>query len=267
MLKRILNKITGNAPDWASQAIGRYPFLEPHENYHLQRVAHDLLKKTGGEVFAGPLAGMKLPLSSPLSNTPYHVIGCYEQEIHGILAEVICCPPPLIIDIGSAFGYYTVGLACKTKDTRIIGFEADKEAHWENARQLAELNEVTHRIEQKGFCDSRELEAAAQEGAFILCDCEGGEMNLLDPEIIPALSKCHILAEIHEFLVPRVAAHLVNRFGQTHKMTLHFEQTRNSAQYRILDGLSSSYKELSVKETRFSGNKLVSALFIEFKPV
>ncbi len=90
MLKKILNKLTGNSSDWASQAIGRYPFIEPHENYHLQRVAHDLLAKTGGVVFSGPLAGMKIPLNSPLANKPMHVIGCYEAEIHDVLADVIC---------------------------------------------------------------------------------------------------------------------------------------------------------------------------------
>jgi lipopolysaccharide biosynthesis glycosyltransferase len=33
-----------------------------------------------------------------------------------------------------------------------------------------------------------------------------------------------------------------------------------------VDGLSNSYKEISVKETRFSGKSLVSALFLEFQP-
>lgn len=33
-----------------------------------------------------------------------------------------------------------------------------------------------------------------------------------------------------------------------------------------MDGLSNSYKEISVKETRFSGKSLVSALFLEFQP-
>jgi hypothetical protein len=266
MLKKILQKLSGKPSDWAAQALSRYPFIEPHENYHLQRVSHDLLAKTGGEVFSGPLAGMKIPLNSPLSNSPMHVIGCYEAEIHDVVADIICCPPPLIIDIGSAFGYYTVGLAYKTADSRIIGFEADKEFHWENARQLAEINGVENRIEQRGFCDSKALEEIAVAGTFVLCDCEGGEMQLLDPDKIPALKKCHILCEVHEFLAPNVTAKLVRRFQKTHNIKMLFEQERKPEKYRILDGLSNSYKEIAIKETRFSGKRLVSALFMEFQP-
>ena len=267
MLRKIINKIIGNTPDWASQVLGRYPFLEPHENYHLQRVANDLLKKSGGEVFSGPLAGLKIPLTSPISDYPNHVIGCYEMEIHDILADVICCPPSLIIDIGSAFGYYTVGLACKTKDARIIAFEADKEAHWEKARQLAELNEVLHRIEQKGFCDAKALNEIIEENAFLICDCEGAEMQILDPDKIPLLSKCRILCEIHEFIIPKLTAVLVDRFRKTHKIRLHLEKSRNPSQYRILDGLSDDYKKLAVMETRFFEKKLVSGIFLEMNPL
>jgi hypothetical protein len=267
MLKKILNKLTGKPTDWASQAIVRYPFIDPSENYHLQRVAHDILKKSGGEVFTGPLAGMKIPLSSPLSYYPLLVVGCYEKEIHDALYEVIANPPHLMIDIGSAFGYYTVGLACKTSNTRFIAFEAEEKVHWEKARELAELNKVAHRIDQLGYCDFKSLEKVADEGAFILCDCEGGEMSLLDPEKVPNLSKCHILCEIHEFLAPGVTAKLVDRFSKTHKIKLISEQARNPKEYRILDNLSEAYKELAVKETRFHDKKIVSGLFMNLIPL
>jgi hypothetical protein len=263
----IINKILGKAPDWAAGAITRYPFIEPYEHYHLQRVAHDLLAKTGGVVFAGPLAGMKIPLDTPLADLPMYVLGCYEMEMHPVLSRVICSPPPLIIDIGSAFGYYTVGLACQTKNTRIIGFEADKEIHWDKARQLAELNEVSHRIDQRAYCDIQALTVAAEEGCFIICDCEGGEVELLDPGRIPALKRSEILCEVHEFYAPKATAILVDRFKTTHRVELLCEIPRNPEQYRILDSFSQSYKMLSVKERRHVDNKLTTLRYLHLAPI
>lgn len=266
MLKRILNKFTGRAPDWAAQAIGRYPHIEDHEHYHLKRVAHDILGKTGGEVFSGPLAGMKIPLDSPLSDLPMYVIGCYEQEIHPVLLDVICSPPPQIIDIGSAYGYYTVGLALQTAKTHLIGFEAAEASLWSKSAELAKLNGVHNRITQKGFCDVDALSAVAREGDFIICDCEGGELILLDPDKIPVLRECTMLCELHDFLAPGVTATLVERFNGTHRIKLILEQPRDPSQYRILDGLSEAYRSLAVKETRHLGQRLTPLKFLQLTP-
>jgi hypothetical protein len=267
MFKKILQKLTGKESDWAAGAIGRYPFLESNENWHLQRVAQDLLAKTGGVVFAGPLAGMKIPLDSPLADLPMYVLGCYEMEMHQVLTDVICSPPSLIIDIGSAFGYYTVGLACQTKESRIIGFEADKENHWEKARQLAELNEVAHRIEQRGYCDAQALSEVLKEGSFVICDCEGGEIELLDPERIPALKGSEILCEVHEFYAPKATAILIDRFKATHKPHLICELPRNSEQFRVLDSFSDSYKKISVAENRRMKKVFTPLRYLHLKPM
>jgi hypothetical protein len=262
----IINKILGKAPDWAADGIARYPFLEPHEHYHLQRVAHDLLAKTGGEVFAGPLAGMKIPLDSPLANLPMYVLGSYEQETHEVLSRVICAPPPKIIIIGSAFGYYTVGLACQTMHTKVIGFEAEEHPHWKKAAELATLNKVADRITQKGFCDTNELYAVCEDGDFVMCDCEGGEVTLLDPVKTPALKNCEILCEVHEFYAPHATAILVERFKVSHQLNLINEQPRNPARFRVLFGLSDSYQKLSVAETRHVNKKITPLRYLHMVP-
>jgi len=266
-LKALLKKLTNKPQDWASGALARYPFIEAHERYHLQRVAHDFLDKTGGEVFAGPLAGMKIPRETPLADLPMYVIGCYEQEIHPILCEVICSPPPRFIDIGSAYGYYTVGLALQTNGMEAIGFEAEERPHWEKARALAECNGLAGRITQRGFCDPDSLKEVAGPGDFIMCDCEGGEVQLLDPLKIPVLAQCRILCEVHDFHAPGATACLIERFRKTHEITLLTEQGRNPSQYRILAGLTPAYQELSVLETRHIGKRIVTARFLDFKPL
>ena len=263
---RIINKILGKAPDWAAEGISRYPFIEAHEHYHLQRVTHDLMARTGGEVYSGPLAGMKIPRDSALADLPNYVIGCYEQETHAVLSRIICEPPKNIIIIGSAFGYYTVGLACQTMHTKIIGFEAEEHPHWKKAAELAALNKVADRIIQKGFCDNNELSAVCEAGDFVMCDCEGGEVSLLDPVNTPALRNCEILCEVHEFYAPNATAILVERFKTMHKIELINEQHRTPDMYRILNGFSESYKKLSVQETRHVGKNITPLRYLSMVP-
>jgi hypothetical protein len=267
ILHQIIRKLSGRPQDWAESALARYPFIEPQERYHLQRVAHDILEKSGGEVFSGPLAGLKIPSDSPLADVPMYIIGCYEQEIHPVLSQIICAPPRQIIDIGSAFGYYTVGLALQTADCEVVGFEADKANRWLKALELAALNGVADRITQKGFCDLEALRETVTKGDFIMCDCEGGEADLLDPVKVPMLSSCTMLVEVHDFLAPRSTPTLIDRFRGTHLVRLLTERPRDPSQYRVLDGLSEAYKLLAVSETRHSGGRLTPLRFLHLSPL
>jgi len=57
-------------------------------------------------------------------------------------------------------------------------------------------------------------------------DVEGFEANLLDNAAIPKLNNCHILAEIHECVVPGVGDKIKDRFKNTHKITEIKERER-----------------------------------------
>ena len=52
---------------------------------------------------------------------------------------------------------------------------------------------------------------------LILCDIEGGEIDLLDLDKIPQLSKAYILVEVHEMYVASCEKKLLSRFALTHK--------------------------------------------------
>jgi hypothetical protein len=195
-----------------------------------------------------------------------YIVGCYEQEIHDALSEIICSPPRQMIDIGSAHGYYMVGMAVQLQKTKIIGFEAVECPHWKEANELAKLNLVDSQIIQKGLCTCEELQSILGEGDFVLSDCEGGERELLNPEKIPALKNCRILCEVHDFILPRTTALLMERFKETHQIQLMHEKPRNPDQFRILDGLSEIDKQIAIKETKHIKKRLTPGRFIYLKP-
>jgi hypothetical protein len=50
----------------------------------------------------------------------------------------------------------------------------------------------------------------------VFCDIEGGERDLLDPAIAPALGAMDIIVESHECLIPGITQLLLERFSPTH---------------------------------------------------
>ena len=56
----------------------------------------------------------------------------------------------------------------------------------------------------------------------MLCDIEGAEQELLNPELAPALKVMDIIVESHECLIPGITQVLVDRFKETHQITLLF---------------------------------------------
>jgi hypothetical protein len=202
-------------------------------------------------VFAGPFSTMKLAHGLTLSSDPKMIVGSYEQEVHDVINEIICAAPTNIIDIGAAFGYYAVGLALKIANTTVTAFEAVEEPHWRQLADLARINGVSTKIVQRGFCTADELEKACRPGSFILCDCEGGELEILQPAEVPALKYCKILVELHEFNRPNLLATLVTRFRDSHHVKIIEETERHPSQYRVLKTLPRGWRTVAVEETKW----------------
>lgn len=268
MINKILNRICKKKKPESHLSEGmlvRFPNLTWQEFDALKKLASIVLERSGGEVFHGPLTGLKIPPDSYLASKPMYIVGCYEQETHDSIYDIITDPPEQFIDIGSAFGYYTAGIALQTKKTRIIGFEADKSL-WQDAEKLAEFNGVANRIQQKGFCRIEDLKEVLGINDAIVCDCEGGELEILDPNAVPNLLKARILCETHDFITPGSTATLIDRFHSTHSIRIIHETPRNPMQFRILDGFSDVEKFLSVRETRYTEQRLTPGRYLYMKP-
>ena len=157
------------------------------------------------------------------------LLGVYELELHEVMFQCIGSKLPfdLFVDIGAAEGYYAVGLARYSSIPRVIAYESDATGQ-RIIREASRLNGVEERIEVKGFCDSQSLRESlfTAERPLILCDIEGAEANLLEPESVPQLLKATILVELHEQFVPGVGKILKERFENTHDIREVFTKPR-----------------------------------------
>jgi hypothetical protein len=71
-------------------------------------------------------------------------------------------------------------------------------------------------------CTSQELTDYISGRALLVCDIEGCEYDLLDPNKTPALRKCDILVELHDHFdfTPRSGAdELARRFSSSHEIS------------------------------------------------
>jgi hypothetical protein len=248
-LKRLLSLVP--TPNWTA----RYPDLNRLEKIKVSVLCRALLKDSGSMVFAGPFSTMKLAENLDLAWEPKIVVGSYEEEVHEVINDVICMAPAQIIDIGAAFGYYAVGFALKIANTTVIAFEAVEDPHWVQLSDLARINDVSSKIIQRGVCTAEELAKTCTPGAFILCDCEGAEVEILDPVATPALKFCRMLVELHEFNAPNIIATLIGRFRDSHEIKIIEEGDRNPSRYRILNKLPRSWRSVAIQETKWIPSK------------
>lgn len=204
--------------------------------------------RTRGVVQSGPFEGMKLlpDLAWKESRLSPLLLGCYEEELQGELVRQIArltkLPAPRVVVIGSAEGYYAVGLKWRVPHAAVYALEPDEAAN-EICRQNAALNNVEVAINPSS-------EEAAQVPDLMFLDCEGNELTYLDPEHFPWVSSVPIIAEIHDFEHQNTGAILLERFRGSHRITALFEGPRNPNRYPLLTGLSSDCRWLAVSENR-----------------
>lgn len=172
-----------------------------------------------GRVLHGPFAGLRYVGRSVGSMWWPKILGTYELELAHVIRDLCLARPPWVVDIGAAEGYYAIGFAWRCPDTRVVAFEGEPAGRQLQA-ELAALNNVSERVRIEGFCDHAELRRALSftTGGLLICDIEGGERDLLDPELVPALTAqpWTLLVEIHDHVDPAIIQILIRRFLATH---------------------------------------------------
>ena len=167
----------------------------------------------------GPFHGMRY-FDEPVwgSITPKW-LGSYEAELHGVIAEVHSIPYDTIIDIGSAEGYYAVGLALLHQRARILAFDTDFISRGQT-RRLGLLNGVEQRLQLGARCRHEDINRLSSGRTLVVCDIEGGEADLLNPTLAPALLQSDILVEVHEDdeTSRSVESLLEDRFQDSHRL-------------------------------------------------
>ena len=187
-------------------------------------------RMTDGRIVAGPFEGLRMvPEAGGIPLAP-KLFGTYEKEIHPFLEESIAANVDLVVNIGAGEGYYAAGMLMRLPQARAVAFESDGDRR----RLIAELvaiNGIEDRVEIAGRCDASSLQAAIHGGChtLILCDIEGGERELIDPELVPGLRGSDAIVELHDFVVPGIGEALRERFAASHRMDSVSSQARTAA--------------------------------------
>ena len=227
-------------------------------NYRLTRIVASIAARHGLVVQGGPFAGM-VYVASTVSAFSQGVVcksalvpkllGSYEAELHQIVAKLLKTRYPTVVNIGCGEGYYAVGFALRLPGARIYAFDTDPPAR-NLCAELAHANGVEARVIVAGECDHHRLAALTLERALIVCDCEGCELDLLRPDLVPGLKACDIVVELHDFIDPRISEIVLSRFEASHKIRLVESTERDPSNYSVLRNLAARDQRLAVNEFR-----------------
>ena len=205
----------------AKRAVAPSPAFRAFQRIHAQI-------ESPQTVVAGPFEGMRY--FDPAGYLA-KLLGTYENELHEAVRRLAHdLRPDVVVNVGSAEGFYTVGLARLLPNARVLAYDISPLARYRTAK-LAALNNVAGRVETRGFCTAAELEricATAQRPA-VLSDCEGFEWELLDPAAAPSLCRAIILVELHEMIRPGVTREIERRFAESHAIETIACRDRGSA--------------------------------------
>lgn len=195
-----------------------------------------LVERFGLVVQEGPFKGMKYVAEAMSSGFAPKILGCYESEICFAVHEAINANYQIVVDVGCAEGYYAVGFAVTSPKSHIFAFDIDNKCR-SLCAQMAILNDASSRVTVRSKCDHASLSEFAGRSVLLFCDCEGSELDLLDPRTVPAMQSWDILVELHDCIRPGITETLLSRFKQTHEIKLIDSIKRNPRDFPIVNFL------------------------------
>jgi len=190
-------------------------------------IANTYIENEGVKIFQGPFKGMNFLRESSEGCHVAKLLGTYEQPLHKYLEKIISFDYKLIFNVGSAEGYYSVGLAMRSNESKILSFDLNKEAQ-KACKKMAIINDVEDAIQIETEFHPSILKEYKHTKSLLICDVEGDEKKLLDINNYSEFSAIDLLVESHECIVPGITEELINRFSSSHEITLiHDDGQRN----------------------------------------
>lgn len=183
-----------------------------------RRMCNWVVENYGYSVPFGPFKGLKYE-SCKRELSAAARLGFYELELHPIIEEIVARNYRNVLNVGCAFGYYAVGLALRTKGCKIHAFDIQPRER-ARCRALAEENGVADRVVIGERFEPAMFADFAGEPTLVLCDIEGGEVELLDPEQSKDLARCDILVELHDVHDASISTLVPGRFQSTHDVQI-----------------------------------------------
>lgn len=180
-------------------------------------IHNTVVQKTGHIVKNGPFAGMHYGVGATEGGSVPRLLGGYEAGLAPIIDQIVESAPDLIIDAGCAEGYNAVGLARRIPTATVWARDANRKAIT-TCNELAKLNGVADRVQTGGILVHGDFDICLRHRTVVICDIEGAEIDLLDPNRAKGLLAADILVECHPHADPHVVEILQTRFAKTHNI-------------------------------------------------
>jgi hypothetical protein len=189
------------------------------------------VEQYGLTVRRGPFAGMRYPASAVgrVNFLGAKLLGSYEEELAPVVGEFLRHGFARVVNIGAGEGYYAVGFALHCPDAQVYAFESTRYER-DLCQRLARENDVEV-IVRPTLTRERLAELPIDEATLLLVDIEGGELELLQPEYVPALARTTLLVELHPHTHPLLPQIVVGRFDASHDAILIRSTPRGPAAY------------------------------------
>lgn len=215
-----------------------------------------LIEKFGFRTISGLFPDLILIESLKEIQIGPFMLGTYEKEIAHWFRGIKEKRFNQILDVGSSFGYYAIGLAKWFPETPVIAFDTDPWAQ-KATIEMSKANKAGN-LSVLGYCDPNWLKENISNNTLIVCDCEGFEFELLDPQKVPTLKTATIIVESHD--APPWTKHLklIKEFEKTHHVSeASFTGNDNRPTTTDLSFLNSDELALAVGEFRYPYQKWI----------
>ena len=178
-----------------------------------------IVEKNGVQIMNGPFKGLQYLSGSLEGCYVPKLLGCYEQPLHSTILQVSEEDYDVIINIGSAEGYYAAGFAKLNPNTQVYAFDINTKAQGAitellQKNKIANCKYVGEKFVHETFSKYK------GKKCLVFLDIEGTEYDLLDPTRAPDLGQMAIIVESHDCFRPGTTDILVKRFAKTHKIEI-----------------------------------------------
>ena len=249
VVKKLLLKIAPRLGDaWLNARRNRH-ILKFERRMGLTALADEYVKRYGLRVRNGLFTGMNyLPQATGSVFVP-KLLGSYESELNEQISSLLRRENNILVDIGCAEGYYAVGMALIQPNLTVYSFDTDARARL-LCEAMARLNHVGERMVVGGNATPDELNRRCGKTTLLICDVDGAETKVLDPQLVPALADTDMLVEFHDYLNREITPTLKNRFEKTHDLTIVFSRDKNPLDYPELSYLNHMDQKKIIGEYR-----------------
>lgn len=204
--------------------------------YSENKTVEIIAQKIGKQIYTGPFAGLKIPEILIPKMKLAEILGLYESCLHPTFSELINRKIENIMIIGGHKGYYSAGLSNFLRPKKMYVYEMD-DAYFPLIETWIEKNKLSPYIMGKE-ATKEILENFQDKIDFLLIDCEGAEMFLLQPDKFQWQKNTDVLVEIHHFYDHKIMGTMIERFRDTHEISVIYDDINEDVKInKILSGL------------------------------